>query len=96
MMMGHFDRDAACARRMGTAEGAGLGDERNDASRPRDCGSLYEPHAPITGQRTVSPHTRDAPTTRESAAGDWSRPHPPRARTAAAFEVTRHRTEPLD
>lgn len=40
----------------------------------------HEPHAPIIEGRVTSPDAGDAPTARDAAARDWSRPHTPRAR----------------
>ena len=74
----------------GTAEGAGLGDERRTESALARRRSPYEPHAPITEARTMSLDARGAPTTRESAAGDRSRPILRALAPPPRFEVTHH------
>jgi len=73
---------------MGTADGADLGDERKTESSPAGRRTPYTPHAPIIEGRMTSPPARDAPTTRESAAGDGSRPHTPRAHHRRTIEAT--------
>ena len=74
---------------MGTADGAGLGDERNHEIRPQTDERDTSPMRLSPGDESTSPRARGAPITRESAAGDGSRPHTPRACTDGGFEVTR-------
>lgn len=59
-------RDAACARSMGTAERAGLGDERRNESAPARRRSSCEPHAPTNAERSMSP-----PASSTSVARGW-------------------------
>ncbi len=66
---------------MGTAEEAGLGEERKTKVRPRDPDRPASPMHPSPGNELTSPSARDAVATRESAAGARSRSPTPRAGT---------------